>query len=152
MGPIVANRRSRIYAWPDAEAKILWRRKIGWCFRAARPQNRRDTGRLTIVLDEYGPEIGGSRQPSSMTLMSINIPPVDEDPSDADVHFLEDHINQYNVETTKIGDGRIISFLFRNSVQTSSPASMDGPGVEPVKSVTCGFAKTSASAAMAKLS
>ena len=46
--------------------------------------------------------------------MSINIPPVDEDPSDADVHFLEDHINQYNVETTKIGDGRIISFLLRN--------------------------------------
>jgi hypothetical protein len=64
--------------------------------------------------DEYEPDIGRSRQPSSMTLMSIKIPSVDENPPDADVHFLEEHINEYNVETTKIGDGRIMSFLLRN--------------------------------------
>ena len=49
-----------------------------------------------------------------MKLMDIKIPPVDENPSDADVHFLEDRINQHNVETTKIGDGRIISFLLHD--------------------------------------
>jgi ribosomal protein S18 acetylase RimI-like enzyme len=49
-----------------------------------------------------------------MTLMIIKIPSVDENPPDADVHFLEEHINEYNVETTKIGDGRIMSFLLRN--------------------------------------
>jgi putative heme degradation protein len=29
-------------------------------------------------------------------------------------HFLEDHINEYNVNTTKIGDGRIMSFFLRD--------------------------------------
>jgi GNAT superfamily N-acetyltransferase len=52
--------------------------------------------------------------PYRMTLMGITIPPVDENLSDADVHFLEDNINQYNVETTKIGDGRPLSFLLRD--------------------------------------
>ena len=47
--------------------------------------------------------------------MIIKIPSVDENPPDADVHFLEEHINEYNVETTKIGDGRISClFLLRN--------------------------------------
>ena len=47
-------------------------------------------------------------------LMDIKIPPVDENPPDADVHFLEGQINQYNVETTKIVDGRLVSFLLRD--------------------------------------
>lgn len=34
--------------------------------------------------------------------MTIDIPPLDENPSDADVHFLEDEINRYNFETTGI--------------------------------------------------
>jgi hypothetical protein len=46
--------------------------------------------------------------------MSIDIPLVDENPSDADVHFLDDQINRYNFETTGISDGRIISFLIRD--------------------------------------
>ena len=45
--------------------------------------------------------------------MGIKIPPVDENPSDADVHFLENHINEYNVETTEVGDGRIMSLVLR---------------------------------------
>ncbi len=35
----------------DAKATTLWRRRIGSCFRAAQPRNRRGTGRLTIVVD-----------------------------------------------------------------------------------------------------
>ena len=39
---------------------------------------------------------------------------MDENPSDADVHFLEDQINTYNFVTTGITDGRIISFIIRD--------------------------------------
>ena len=46
--------------------------------------------------------------------MTIGIPPVDESPDDADVHFLEDRINEYNVETTGITDGRVVSFFIRD--------------------------------------
>jgi ribosomal protein S18 acetylase RimI-like enzyme len=46
--------------------------------------------------------------------MTIDIPPVDDNPSDSDVHFLEDQINRYNVEKTRIRDGRNMSFLIRN--------------------------------------
>jgi ribosomal protein S18 acetylase RimI-like enzyme len=46
--------------------------------------------------------------------MSIDIPEVDENPRDADVHVLEDQINRYNVQTTGITDGRIISFFLRD--------------------------------------
>ena len=42
------------------------------------------------------------------------MPPIDENPSDADVHFLDDQINRYNFETTGITDGRIISLLIRD--------------------------------------
>jgi GNAT superfamily N-acetyltransferase len=48
------------------------------------------------------------------TRMKIRIPPVNESPDDADVHFLDDRINQYNFETTGITDGRIISFFVRD--------------------------------------
>jgi hypothetical protein len=48
------------------------------------------------------------------THMKIRIPPVNESPDDADVHFLDDQINQYNFETTGIIDGRIISFFVRD--------------------------------------
>lgn len=84
----------------------LWLRKIGWCSRARRLQNRRDIGQLITVPDECGCEVVG---PYRSTLMDIKIPPADENPSEADVHFLEDNINQYNVETTKIGDGTQLS-------------------------------------------
>jgi ribosomal protein S18 acetylase RimI-like enzyme len=46
--------------------------------------------------------------------MNLEIPPVNENPSDADVHFLEDRINEYNVAATGIGDGRVISLLVRD--------------------------------------
>ena len=48
--------------------------------------------------------------------MKIRIPPVNESPDDADVHFLDDRINQYNFETTGITDGRIISFFVRDEL------------------------------------
>jgi len=50
------------------------------------------------------------------TRMKIRIPPVNESPDDADVHFLDDRINQYNFETTGINDGRIISFFVRDEL------------------------------------
>jgi GNAT superfamily N-acetyltransferase len=46
--------------------------------------------------------------------MKIHIPPVNENPADSDVHFLDDRINEYNVETTGITDGRILSFFIRD--------------------------------------
>ena len=46
--------------------------------------------------------------------MTIDIPDVDENPRDGDVHFLEDEINRYNADTTGISDGRIISFFVRD--------------------------------------
>jgi ribosomal protein S18 acetylase RimI-like enzyme len=46
--------------------------------------------------------------------MTINIPAVDDNPSDADVHFLDDQINRYNVQTTGITDGRVMSFFIRD--------------------------------------
>jgi ribosomal protein S18 acetylase RimI-like enzyme len=46
--------------------------------------------------------------------MNINIPPIDENPSDGDVHFLEDRINEYNVERTGITDGKILSCFVRD--------------------------------------
>ncbi|MGB8413626.1 MAG: GNAT family N-acetyltransferase [Candidatus Binatus sp.] len=45
--------------------------------------------------------------------MNINIPPADEKPSDSDIHFLEDRINEYNLERTRIKDGKILSYLVR---------------------------------------
>jgi GNAT superfamily N-acetyltransferase len=46
--------------------------------------------------------------------MKIVIPPVNENPADADVQFLDDRINEYNVETTGITDGRVLSFIIRD--------------------------------------
>ena len=46
--------------------------------------------------------------------MNISIPPVDENPSDSDVHFLDDRINEYNVERTGVTDGRVVSFFVRD--------------------------------------
>ncbi len=43
----------------------------------------------------------------------IPIPPVDEHLPDSDLHFLEDRINEYNVQQTGIRDGRILSYLVR---------------------------------------
>jgi ribosomal protein S18 acetylase RimI-like enzyme len=45
--------------------------------------------------------------------MKINVPKVEENPSDGDIHFLDDRINEYNFETTGIRDGRVVSFLLR---------------------------------------
>ena len=49
--------------------------------------------------------------------MKIDIPSVTDNPSDADVRFLEDRITEYNVETTGITDGRILSFFIRDECQ-----------------------------------
>ena len=46
--------------------------------------------------------------------MKYPVPPVDENPADADVHFLDDRINEFNLATTGITDGRVISFLVRD--------------------------------------
>jgi ribosomal protein S18 acetylase RimI-like enzyme len=46
--------------------------------------------------------------------VKIDIPAVEENPSDGDVHFLEDRINEYNFETTGIRDGRVASFFLRD--------------------------------------
>ena len=46
--------------------------------------------------------------------INIDIPKVDEDPSDSDIHFLEDRINEYNVERTGIKDGKILSYFVRD--------------------------------------
>jgi hypothetical protein len=86
-----------------------------------------------------------------MTHVNIDIPPADENPCDADVHFLEDQINQYNVDTTKIDDGRIMSFLLRDE-HADIIAGLYGWTWGPVKSVTCGFVKTFANAAMVRVS
>jgi ribosomal protein S18 acetylase RimI-like enzyme len=48
--------------------------------------------------------------------MKIELPASDENPADADVHFLDDRINEYNFETTGITDGRIISYLVRDDM------------------------------------
>ena len=53
--------------------------------------------------------VGG--QPKNI---NIDIPPVDEDPSDSDIHFLDDRINEYNVERTGIKDGKILSYFVRD--------------------------------------
>jgi len=39
---------------------------------------------------------------------------VNESPDDADVHLLDDQMNEYNVETTGINDARIVSFFVRD--------------------------------------
>jgi len=46
--------------------------------------------------------------------VKIDIPPVDEDPSYSDIHFLDDRINEYNVERTGITDGKILSYFVRD--------------------------------------
>lgn len=46
--------------------------------------------------------------------MKIELPPSDENPADADVHFLDDRINEYNFETTGITDGKIVSYFVRD--------------------------------------
>jgi ribosomal protein S18 acetylase RimI-like enzyme len=46
--------------------------------------------------------------------MKINLPTIDDNPADADVHFLDDRINEYNFETTGITDGRAVSYLLRD--------------------------------------
>lgn len=46
--------------------------------------------------------------------MDIQLPPVNEDPRDADIHFLEDQINDYNLATMGVADGRILSFFVRD--------------------------------------
>lgn len=46
--------------------------------------------------------------------MKIEIPPVEDNPSENDVRFLEDRINEYNVHTTGITDGRTLSFFIRD--------------------------------------
>jgi ribosomal protein S18 acetylase RimI-like enzyme len=43
----------------------------------------------------------------------IQIPPADEHPSDSDFHFLEERINEYNVQRTGIRDAKILSYLVR---------------------------------------
>jgi len=46
--------------------------------------------------------------------MKIDFPPVNENPADSDLHFLEDRITEYNVAITGITDGRILSFFIRD--------------------------------------
>ena len=80
--------------------------------------------------------------------MTFNIPAADHNPSDADIHFLDDQINRYNVQATGITDGRVMSFLSGTKAHGSSLASMDGLGVAPVKSAICGFEKGFVNVAM----
>lgn len=49
--------------------------------------------------------------------MKIDIPSVNDNPADADVRFLEDRITEYNIETTGITDGRILSIFVRDEHQ-----------------------------------
>jgi ribosomal protein S18 acetylase RimI-like enzyme len=44
----------------------------------------------------------------------MELPPVDDNPADRDVHFLDDRINQYNEAVTGIADGRILSWFVRD--------------------------------------
>ncbi len=46
--------------------------------------------------------------------MKIGVTAVEENPSDGDVHFLDDRINECNFETTGIRDGRVLSFFLRD--------------------------------------
>jgi ribosomal protein S18 acetylase RimI-like enzyme len=46
--------------------------------------------------------------------MKIDLPPIDDNPADADVHFLDDRIYEYNFETTGITDGRVVSYFVRD--------------------------------------
>lgn len=58
------------------------------------------------------------------TRMKIRIPPVNESPDDADVHFLDDRINQYNFETTGINDGRWVCLNRAQYSQLPGPAAL----------------------------
>jgi hypothetical protein len=82
--------------------------------------------------------------------MKIGIPPVNENPDDADVHLLDDRINEYNFETTGITDGRIVSFSSAMSAAISSLVYTVGPGVEPARCATCGCVEVIESAPMAQ--
>ena len=90
-------------------------------WRARFDEEIRDAPRLCTMRDRCH-HVGAKRQTFNardrrsyrMIPMDMTISPVDENPSDAHVRFLEDCINQYNVETTKIGDGRIMSYLLRD--------------------------------------
>ena len=46
--------------------------------------------------------------------MKIALPPLDDNPADRDVHFLDDRINEYNEAATGITDGRIVSWFVRD--------------------------------------
>ena len=46
--------------------------------------------------------------------MKIDIPQLNENLVDAAVRFVEDRITEYNVETTGILDGRVLSFFIRD--------------------------------------
>ena len=45
--------------------------------------------------------------------IKIKIPPVNQNPSDHDVRFLEDRVTEYNVQRTGIKDGKTLSYLVR---------------------------------------
>ena len=46
--------------------------------------------------------------------MNVIIPPVDDNPSDCDIHFLGDRRNDNNIERTGITDGKILSYFARD--------------------------------------
>ena len=46
--------------------------------------------------------------------MKIGVLPFNENPDDADIRFLDDRINEYNVEATGITDGRVVSLFVRD--------------------------------------
>jgi GNAT superfamily N-acetyltransferase len=46
--------------------------------------------------------------------MKFELPSLDDNPADRDVHFLDDRINEYNEAATGITDGRIVSWFVRD--------------------------------------
>ena len=52
--------------------------------------------------------------------MTQPLPPIDSNPSPADVQFLEDRINEFNVARTGFDDGRLLSIFLRDESGTVS--------------------------------
>ena len=66
-----------------------------------------------IILGQFSKATAGTAWPLSQSgeFITINIPAADNNTSDADVRFLNDQLNSYNVKTIRIRDGRIVSFF-----------------------------------------
>jgi hypothetical protein len=64
-GPVIGNQRSRIYAWPGAEAMIRCRRRIASSFLPVRQRKPKATERRATVRERTSPS--DRDQPSSTT-------------------------------------------------------------------------------------